>query len=372
MAQYEASPDELKQLVESDTLSQSTRNAIQSLLEQNAPVTVLDEAKGTDSTSEGIISQPNTQFNNAVFENVEVAVIDEGASGRVGFTSENGVTTDINTPSGLAIDIKNDADNDVLWHGGQASVTTGDGNDEFRVEGPVKGEIKTGSGNLDLTLDQTAQEQAEISVDAGDGFDLLRLFGDSIKHSFQFNGGKFQMHSAGVTMTGVNVVATDVNMDGKIENGVDHITILASNEKESLIAKLYKVALGRDAIDGEDGWSPDGTGDTLGGLNWWLTQFELQPGNDGSIDFLVRSFLNCDEFHDKYDAMSNREYLLAIGKNIGLSEEEFSGKEQFDTYLRALDAGTMTREDVVYEVVKSDEVVQLLGADGQCYVIDGF
>lgn len=245
------------------------------------------------------------------------------------------------------------------------SVTTGDGDDTMDLQGNVNGQFTSGAGDLEISLDATAQEQAQISVDAGEGFDLLRLIGRAVKHAFEFVNGRFHMHSGDVSMDGVNVVATDMNGDGLITQDMDHITVLATTEEDSLIAKLYKVALGREAIDGSDGWSADGSGDTLGGFNWWTNEYE--KSNDiTDHNQLVRAFLNCSEFHTKYDALDDTAYVNQLFSNLGVSDVEAA-----QSYINSLKNGSMDRYDVARAIAESDQAVQLLGNDGDQYVIDG-
>ncbi len=73
-----------------------------------------------------------------------------------------------------------DEELDCVNGGFEVPVTTGDENDLFQLKGKLNG-----TNNDD--------QNAEISVDAGDGFDLLRLFGQSIKHKFEYKDGKFHM-----------------------------------------------------------------------------------------------------------------------------------------------------------------------------------
>ncbi len=362
MAQYEANNQQLENLIGVNSgLSLQTQLAIQALIDGNTPVLSTDDASGTDNTNVGLVSQKDATFNDATFTKVETAVFDEGASGNVNLTSDEGVIAQLVKPDGLNVSMGNGGNN-VDIQGGQGLVNTGDGMDEIMVHGKFNGELKMGRGDDALFLDEEAQNTAEISVDAGDGFDLLTLFGRPTVHSFTFSNGRFIMHSADVTLDGVELIGTDVNGDGKIENGVDHITILAHNEVESLVAKLYKVALGREAIDGDDGWGDS----TLGGFKWWTTEFQ-KTDSDHSTEHLVRSFLNCDEFHNRYAGMNNTEYVNALYDNLGTTDAE-----QAASYIAQLDAGTVDRETVAWNIAASDLAVQVLGNDGEQYVINGY
>ena len=364
MAEYEPSEEELKALLgDNSGLTQQTQNAIEKLLAEGGPVVATDGAQsGTDDNSVGLVSQKGgTEFKDATYTKVETAVFDEGASGEVNLTSDNGITTELVNPNGLELNLGN-GNNIVAITDGQSSVNTGDGDDNFFLQGEfTEAKIDSGNGDDTFVLDQDAQAGAEVSVDAGDGFDLMRLIGQAIQHQFEFSGGKFHMKSAGVEMDGVEVVGTDV--DGGIAKG-DHITVLAANEHDSIAAKLYQVAFGREAIDdGDDQYKP---GSTLAGIDWWMNEFEKQADNDGSIEHLVRAFLNCDEFHDKYDGMGNADYVNTLYANLGATDEA-----QAAAYIAQLEAGSIDRETVAWQIAASDLAVQVLGNDGVQYVIDG-
>lgn len=354
MAQYEADKDALKALTGPDSgLTAATQAAILALINDSSTSFVATEENGTatsDSSAEGLYASKGTNLNGATFDNVTTAVFDEGAKGTANLTSDSNITAELVNPNGLNV-TTGDGNNDIAVDGGQASVTTGSGEDLFTFNGNVKGLFKSGLGDDDFQLNEEAQKNAEISVDAGDGFDVMTLFGASIKHSFSFSNGKFHMSSANITLDGVEVIATDLNQDGRITDS-DHITVLANDNQDSLAAKLYQIALGREAIDD--------TRDTLAGLNFWMDQAE-----DPSFDHFGRAFLNCDEFHNKYDKVNDKDYVDTLFANLGSSDASLKAE-----LLSKLESGQLDRYEVAITLAESDEAVKLLGNDGQQYVID--
>lgn len=342
--------------------------------------------------NQGVVAT-NIDGMNLALPNSIIDIFDN-VNGQATNTNQQAVTTSI-TNSNVNYAIDNDADNNVGMNysegtlslgNGNNNVTfgvgnnpeqsynkvdtkLGDGNNNVNIFGQFTGDIETGNGNNLFVMDETAQNNAEISVDAGDGFDLLTLLGQFIHHQFSYSKGQFHMHSGNVVMQDVDIVATDVNKDGNITLDQDHITILATTEQEALIAKLYKVGLGREAIDGEDGWNEDGAGATLGGFRWWVNNF-----GDKSDEDIAQSLLNCDEFNNRVDSltgktyaqMSNAEYVTALFNNLGASNAELA-----DKLVNELNNGG-DRINVALEIAQSDLAVKVLGNDGQQYVIEGF
>ena len=353
MAQYEASEEQLKALVGEDSgLSKQTQDAVLALIGTGAAVAATEASQsGTDNFNVGLVSQKGgTEFNDATYTKVQTAVFDEGAKGEVNLTNNDGITTEIVKADGLEVNMGS-GDNSVTIDGGQASVNTGDGEDTFNIQGAFKGDLNSGGGDDEFVLDTDAQNNAEVSVDAGDGFDLMRLIGKAIQHQFEFSGGKFHMKSANITLDGVDVVATDENNDGKYE----HITVLANDNQDSLAAKLYMVAFGREAID--DGKDPYDKGNTLAGIKFWMDQ-------DARDDF-GQAFLNCDEFHNKYDKVDNKAYVNSLFENLGLNNADLQSE-----LLTKLENGQLDRYEVAITLAESDQAVKLLGNDGIKYVID--
>lgn len=360
-------------------LSQSTKDAISALLSADGATSALvSDYDGTGPVAEGTqVVAAHTDL--TVDLGAQVVVMDSNTSANVNFAADSAISAmvlgtgmnnvtfaadkaiSVETTGGLNDNITTAGGNDqIVLNGGNATVNTGEGNDSVTLMGAnASAHVTGGSGNMTIHLDANATGNA--TVNAGDGFDQLTLQDNRGNHTFNVDAnGNVVMHSNyAVTMSGVQVVTFDTNKDGQI-TAEDNITVIAENAHDSLVATLYKVALGREAIDGADGWGNS----TLGGINWWMNEFE-KGATDGTTEHLVRSFLNCDEFHQKYDGMNNADYVNTLISNAGISVDGAA-------WIAALDNGSADRAQVAYEVATNEQTVQILGSDGQNYVIDAF
>lgn len=387
MAQYEPTDQQLKDLENNQDLSSATREAIKQIVGDAgaagvAAVTGDVSPDQISAAAQAVVADSATikeELN--LSDNVSVLLLNE-TQGKEGGTNINMTTDDpvhaqLTQVENINLNIENNANNEVTLSNGDPSVTgtvsveTGAGKDVFNMQGDLlHANVSSGAGNDEFVMDEAAQQGAEVSVDAGDGFDLLRLLGDAIKHQFSYSNGHFHMHSADVQLSGVDVIGIDADENGKIElNGKDFIKVLATNAEDSIVAKLYKVAFGREAIDGDDGWGDS----TLGGINWWMNEFEKQDdskvyGDDeaGYMEHLVRSFLNCKEFDDLYKDATDAEYVNALLTNANATDL-YNAEE----LVARLESGDVDRQMLAWEIA-DNEKVQLIGQDGQLYVIDGF
>lgn len=378
MASYEQELTQVIDRIQNTDLSQATKDAISALLSADGASQIsVDGYDGTSAVAEGtqvvsasvdvtsdlgaqvVVMEGNTSANvNFAADSAISAMVLGNGNSNVTFAADKAIS--VETTGGNDVIATAGGDDQIVLNGGNATVNTGEGNDSVTLMGgEASAHVTGGSGNMTIHLDANATGNA--TVDAGDGFDQLTLQDDRANHTFEFDAdGNVVMHSNyAVTMSGVQVVTFDTNKDGAITAG-DNITVIAENAHDSLVATLYKVALGREAIDGADGWGDS----TLGGLNWWMNEFE-KGATDGSTDHLVRSFLNCDEFHQKYDGMSNTDYVNTLISNAGISVDGAS-------WIAALDNGTMDRAQIAYEVATNEQTVQILGSNGENYIIEAF
>jgi hypothetical protein len=358
MAQYEQEVTK-EMLLQDEKLSEATKDAIQALIQGSALLVGGPISEG-NQTDTNLVSEPQTNFQDAEYTKVQTAVFDEGTQGTVNLTNNEPVTAELVNVKELTVNMPGKGNNSAFMDGGQASVNTGDGNDLFDFKGKVEGEFSSGSGDDSFVLDPEAAEQAAISVDAGEGFDMLRLLNVIGKHQFTLVNGQFHMHSADVTFeNGVEVVVTDADGDGHPDAKVDHITILAQDAIDSLTGKLYKIALGREAIDGGDGiFDEENPDDTLAGIKFW-TNYE--DGNAG------RAFLNCREFHEKYDGMGNEEYVNTLFSNLGCDDAALKAD-----LLSKMNSGALDQAGAAIALAESDVATKILGIDGEQYVLDDF
>ncbi len=361
-------------------LSQSTKDAIASLLgglDSNALIAQSDGTTPVDAGTQLVTVNAGAHLTQDL--GAPVVIMSGNSSADVTFSASSKIdamvlgsgNNNVTFQADKAISVETTGGQDnittaggndnLVLNGGNATVNTGEGNDSVVLTGAnATANVTGGTGDMTIWLDANATGNA--TVNAGDGFDRLSLQDNRANHTFAVDAnGNVIMHSNyGVTMDGVQVVTFDTNKDGQITSA-DNITVLAENSNDALVATLYKVALGREAIDGADGWG----GSTLGGINWWMNEFE-KGATDGTTDHLVRSFLNCDEFHAKYDSMSNADYVNTLISNAGISNANQAA------WLDALNNGTMDRVDVAYAVATDAETVKVLGVDGENYVIDAY
>lgn len=361
-------------------LSQSTKDAIASLLgglDSNALIAQSDGTTPVDAGTQLVTVNAGAHLTQDL--GAPVVIMSGNSSADVTFSASSKIdamvlgsgNNNVTFQADKAISVETTGGQDnittaggndnLVLNGGNATVNTGEGNDSVVLTGAnATANVTGGTGDMTIWLDANATGNA--TVNAGDGFDRLSLQDNRANHTFAVDAnGNVTMHSNyGVTMDGVQVVTFDTNKDGQITSA-DNITVLAENSNDALVATLYKVALGREAIDGADGWG----GSTLGGINWWMNEFE-KGATDGTTDHLVRSFLNCDEFHAKYDSMSNADYVNTLISNAGISNANQAA------WLDALNNGTMDRVDVAYAVATDAETVKVLGVDGENYVIDAY
>lgn len=361
-------------------LSQSTKDAIASLLgglDSNALIAQSDGTTPVDAGTQLVTVNAGAHLTQDL--GAPVVIMSGNSSADVTFSASSKIdamvlgsgNNNVTFQADKAISVETTGGQDnittaggndnLVLNGGNATVNTGEGNDSVVLTGAnATANVTGGTGDMTIWLDTNATGNA--TVNAGDGFDRLSLQDNRANHTFAVDAnGNVTMHSNyGVTMDGVQVVTFDTNKDGQITSA-DNITVLAENSNDALVATLYKVALGREAIDGADGWG----GSTLGGINWWMNEFE-KGTTDGTTDHLVRSFLNCDEFHAKYDSMSNADYVNTLISNAGISNANQAA------WLDALNNGTMDRVDVAYAVATDAETVKVLGVDGENYVIDAY
>lgn len=319
-----------------------------------------------DPGGQAVIMSADTKADVVFAADSEVTTLVMGGAGdsKVVFETDKAVTVELG--GGQNDSVATGSGNDeISFNGGSATVNTGEGNDKVLIQGEGEATVIGGSGDMVITLNTAS---AAVTIDAGDGFDELTLNDHRDAHQFSFINGVFQMHSENpVTMTNVNAVTFDVDGVNGLSLG-DQVTVLATDAADSMVAKLYKVALGREPIDFQSGQFTDGN---LGGLNWWFTQFDAQT-DDHSIEHLVRSFLNCDEFHNLYDGKSNAEYVADLFTNLGADPAAAVGNGTAAEWIAQLDAGNVDRYYVAQQIAGSNEAVQILGINGEQYVIDGF
>lgn len=313
----------------------------------------------------------NENDNQVIFTNDEVnAVVTTGTgNGTIVYTAGGNDTVTVNGAANST-----------------ATVNTGEGDDVVFLEGNGgSAVIGSGSGDLVVRMNTTAMN---ATIDAGDGFDYIRT-GKSIgldgqDLAFDEDSGQFTMTNTDggngqINMTNVNMVVFDPFQRGTI-TWQDDVSVLADNWNESIIAKLYNVALGRTVLDGRDGVL-QADGDALSGIQFWDSYIAANPGIDAQQ--LAVSFLDCAQFHTQTDDMTNAQFVKYLFNNLDMGVKDSvtdnaGAAHTYQSYVDALDAAGATSAenmDVRYEtalqIANSQSTVEVLGADGKQYIIDG-
>lgn len=395
MAEYDVPAEEItgtiQDAVASGTISGAVADSILNLVQPGtsavvddyvpgeavaANTTILNVPAGTNLTEapaggQAIIMAEGTSAN-VVFgadSPTDTLVLGSGGGSDVVFDGDKNVSIQLTGGEGDSV-TTGTGDDVIVIDGGSAHVTMLGGNNQVTFSGG-QATINAADGNDRIMLTEGAA--GDVTIDSGDGFDALSLVSNRSEHDFIVNpDGTITMHSdVAATMTNVNLVAFDVNGDNQI-TAADQVTVLADTHNEALVAKLYKVALGREPIDGADGWGNS----TLGGIDWWFTQYNP----DASAEQLAKDFLGAKlqgqditEFQQKYNGMSNGDFVQTLFNNLNsgsAAPTDTVNGQNAAWYAQQLDAGLTTREDVAFQIASSNEAVQILGIDGTDYVID--
>lgn len=359
MASYE-SPEQITAAINNSGLTETTKDAINALIGElggNATAASVAEnlteanmaalVGGAAIVMMGAGTSANVGF--AADSPVKAIVVGDGGNSMVEFATNDPVTVAL---QGGMNDTVNTAggDDTISIQGGSATVNTGGGNDTVAIQnGDVN--LTSGDGNLSVVIETGAQGSA--TIDAGQGFDQVRVGGSLAQHVFDFVRGMFTMRSPmELDMKDVNIVTFSENANA--ENATT-ATVLATSVQDSLLAKLYQVALDRD-----NGGLDNPADGQLGGLEFWINQF-----SEGNLQHAVYSFLNCAEFHTKYDSMDNTQYVQALFNNMGLSLDATVNGKSLSDYVASISSSSDAMEgryDVAWALAASEDTVKLFGA----------
>lgn len=351
--------------------------------------TAVDGANDASIAGASVVIMEGTAKINAAFaanDTVKMVVTASGVNDNsVTFNTDDDVTVMLGAGKGNSV-VTAGGDDTVAFAGGTATINTGDGDDVVQILAIGDGtsqsavQITMGDGDGVITLDTTYQGKA--TIDAGDGFDQLVVSlgkdGGFGEHTFDFVNGKFVMNSAGITMENVNVVvAGSYNPTTGMTDGEDAV-VLAATEGDSLAARLYAVALGREesVLDDHNGWNglrgEDAIRGDLGGIAYWM-----DVADQSNLQTMVYSFLDGAEFHNKTDWMDNEQYVNYLFNNLGnIAGKDIATVDGLTAadYIATLNGNPYlegARFNVAWAVAKSDTATQILGVDGAQYVIDG-
>lgn len=361
MAQYEEAASTVVDTITNSGLSDTTKGAITSLLgDTSGDKTVTMATYDGNTVPEGttivdvpadavldkdpgapiIIMNADAQNGaNATFSaNQERAIVASKQSDNIVF--EGDANTTVETGGGNDFVQTGNGNNSVVVTGeGDSTIVTGTGNDEVVVTGKGKVNIQTAGGDNTIKL---ATDQAEVTVTGGDGFDKVQLDDGRGNHEFSVVDGKAVMHSEYAT-TMQNVQIVEFTGDGSV-------AVLADNHDKSVVAKMYEVVFDRE-------------GD-LGGLKYWMERVD----QGDSLDHVVRSFINSEEFNQKYANVTDEAFLTDLYQNMAGREADAEGM----AYWMDRMANGLSRADVAWAFAESAEATMVMGIDGDQYVIDLF
>lgn len=340
---------------------------------------------------------------------VKAIVLGEADNNSVVFASDNTNDLNVTMGAGNGNQVVTAAGDDTISYtgGNNATVNTGSGTDTVVVTGTGTGTtISQGEGDFDLTvlfnspaIFDSSLDPIVATIDGGDGFDTLQMgkgTGDRLFHTFTKDAnGNVVMHSNGsITLGGMEIITYDTNGDN-ILTPEDQMTIIANDVNDTLVARLYQIAYGRQPFDSYDA---NATGNAqaaqaLAGINYWITDgdgkdhFYQANGKtwDGyakdDLQHLVYAFLNQDEFYSTYKVtkgenvgdlvgLNAENYVTQLWDNLGAADNaKINGATKAD-FVAALENGDLNAFDVAYQMASSDVADQILGADGNHYVIE--
>lgn len=364
-----------------------------------APTTPAQIANWTFTDSSlntgAIILGPHTAANVTFGADSPVQVMTVGGLGgsTVKFDEASTVGRTVTLQGGEGDSVQTGAGNDTITFdgGNNVSINTGEGDDIVKIGGAPDQtftglQITSGAGNSTFQLSSDIGVTA--TIDGGAGFDNLSTIGLRSQHSFTFDEyGKLHMHSEGdLTLDNMSVItyiSTDQGFDTDLSYTNGEVTVIASDEIDSLAGRLYRLARGASPLDSTE----DGATDALEGINYWMEQYE---GTDPAQ--MAKAFLASDEFNngatdaarnyfgtdssytplefvqhvfENYNAFADdvHQVDLATGTIDGLTAEQYADK---------ILSGELSRADVMYQIAASDDAVTAMGIDGSQYVIEDF
>ena len=223
-----------------------------------------------------------------------------------------------------------DGHDSLTGSAGDDSLSGGEGNDtlfggagnDTLVGGLGDDSLSGGAGD-----DYIVTTAGSDTVDGGIGFDRAVIHGHRSEYTVTVQGDKILITSADSTQTVSNVEFIS------FENGGSPI-VVAGNEAEADVARLYEVMLGR-AADG-------------GGLGFWTKG--QQAGI--SVDQLAEQFAQSSEFTALSNGQNDDAFMEALYQQAFHRSADAEGKQFF---VENLQNGTATRADVAVAFAHADE-----------------
>lgn len=356
MAQYTEDTSQVVDALKNSGLNPDTSSAIENLLNnQSGDHTTIQGYDGTppdDGTTILTVGPDQTLTEDP---GTPVIIMDADAPG-ANVTLNAGTGEDRVFVAGGGddnIQITGDGNSTIETGGGNDSVTGGSGNDTVIITGPGNSSVSTGEGDDTIIVNSDgaitvnagdgndviilSTDQGEITVDAGDGFNQLVLNDSRGNHTFTIQDGILVMNSAPTEISNVQAIEFQ-----------DGISVIAEDATEATVARMYEVMFDREA--------------DMGGLEYWFGRIE-DGATSGEI---AGGFAASEEFSARYGDLSNEEVLDSFYQNAFDREADAGGKAFWLDQM----ADGLTEALVAEQFAASEEAVQLMGIDGNQYVID--
>ena len=238
---------------------------------------------------------------------VHIEIADPGFTGSLRGTASADVFT-VRSERGVVIDAGD----------GDDQITTGGGSDEVRP-GPGNDLVSTGGGDDRIIIDRF---EGDKRIDAGAGIDILSIDRSINSISGHMEDGRIVIRDA----KGGSLAVTNAN----IFELADAVYVLATNDSEAIVARLYTMALGR---------TPDAPG-----VRYWLD--EIAAGHP--LADAVHAFSSALYTGTQDDEFLEGFYARAFHRAPDPSEES--------VWLRQLQTGAMTRDQVITGLAASEEI----------------
>lgn len=355
MAQYEDSTTTVIQNVGASGLAQNTKDAIEAIL-SGTTSTSMDTYTQGQTAAEGTrivtVSSDQQLTNDPGAPVIIMDAASAGAQVTLDTSTNNRVLVagggnDVITTTGSGnVTVETGGGNDNITTGsgqdfvtvtgsGSSTISTGDGVDQVVITGSGSVTVDAGDSNDLITL---ATDGGQATVDGGTGFDRAGLDDARGNHTFSTQGGVLVLNSTPTQLERVEVVQFN-----------DGISVLADSASEASMARLYEVLFDREA--------------DLGGLEYWSGALD----SGMSISEVASRFIDSQEFDDAYASVTNEAFLANLYQGMAGREADAGGLAY---WLTQMEDNNMSKAEVALSFAYSAEAVELMGIDGNHYVID--
>lgn len=332
MAQYDQSNEEFNEAIDNTDISDDTKEEIKSLFEGQEDVTLENYDPET--------YDPENPPDVLIVPEGQELTSDPGAAVVIWLGKADNVTFGSPLGDGDAMA----ADLGGAEGAGRVIVALSDDDQSMSFVGTGKFTVETGAGDDELTL----EAGVSATMDTGYGFDTVNLSGNRADHTFNvdakgnviINGGQYVLKNAEV-----------IQFD-------DHMSVVAANEDQAIVARMYKILFDRD---------PDSEG-----LQYWFDLLQSNSFGDGTHDMwdVTHVFMDSDEYKEMYGGKSDEEVLQQLYQGLRGAEPDQEGFNYWMDIIENWDnEGENVLVHVFYAFAYSDEASQLMGMDGSNYII---